>query len=164
MGIPLGQLPSNAPVSTSGLFFDTQTLRGISDTWVDATHTGIVYRDTAKTLPLALTYTPTQNAWWEIDINISNFQTTTAAWNYAWVYQECSPAPVNPQVSLKYCVIAWGHSTGDTSVGRVASHLWRLAANTTYTVTVKTWIAAGNTWQYYNGPGQMWINGFAWAR
>ena len=67
--------------------------------------------DAAKTIPLAISYTPTVPVWWEVECSIGILQKLDAAYHYAYLILSMSPADADGQNARQ--MIEMQHAHGD---------------------------------------------------
>ena len=157
-----GFVPKAATTPKLGL--DTQFMEGINEAY----HTGItvptqVRRSATAGDWLQLVYTPTFDAWWEVDLNIGIISADTATgWGYLYTHLDCTPAPITGPDARKTSIRS-GRSDIIRYSPRSLTGLWALEANTTYTAKV-TLDPATLSWSYHQGAAHLLMFGRGWAR
>jgi len=112
--------------------------------------------------PLQVVYTPPVPCRWEVELDIALVQKLDAAYTHAYTSIVCSPADLDGadySDSMEY-----QNSGVQTFAYRHVAVSYRLAANTAY--TAYSWfsqLAAGGSWQYYQGNQYLFMRGAAWA-
>ena len=92
----------------------------------------------------------------------SNMMKIDAAYHYLILVLNMSVADQDGLSSVTGEVITQ-HSQVQQYEGRTCCRIFRLAKNTTYTVTPQFQISGG-TWQYYTANTHLWIEGKLWAQ
>jgi hypothetical protein len=147
--------------NATGRIVDVQRLNGQNNAYRAISTATSFTVDAAGTIPLALSYTPPVDVWWEVHANIGVLQKIDAAYHYAYGQLELLPADVDSVSSAPN--ILTQHTSVDDYGWRGPQRIWKLAAGTAYTCTAN-FSPAGGLWQFYQGRDYMFIEGKAWTR
>jgi hypothetical protein len=99
--------------------------------------------------------------WWEVYGKLGLVTKVDAAYHYA-IAQIALDVPDQDGVSTGVHYITQ-HSQVQTIEGYEIKRMFRLAADTTYTVKLSIIPSAGQ-WNYYQGRNQTWLEAKAWAQ
>jgi hypothetical protein len=141
---------------TSG-FLNTQIDAGASESWAGIVSGAI---DRGDGVPLALSFTPSVDAWWEVGV-LAYGQRIGTGDSHPLVRQTVSPVPpfggfrAHARVSLNPNVIRmhWAFS-----------RIYPLSAGVAYTVLVEFAGAISGAAEYYRGPDYLNLSAKAWMR
>ena len=138
-----------------------------------------LYIDFARTIELALTYTPDQNVWWEVSLLVDQLRKTDAAYHAGTVQLLLDPtSAATPSVGTVntqgyFAAVAAGgllasnmvvqNATVNNYSGRALRAVVPLTSGATYKVFGK-FVRGGGTWTYNHGPTMLRLDGKAWAR
>ncbi len=122
-----------------------------------------LYRDAAKTVPLAVTFKPPIDAWWEVTLNVGLLDKFTEGLDqFRWsvAFGLLTPAPASG-TAFSYNIRAHSNLT------RQQGHFWQktfpLLANVQYTCSAVLSTSGGN-FSYWQGINHLWIEGRAYPR
>jgi hypothetical protein len=148
-------------LGAKGRLIDVRHMFGQNNAY--SVHTaGAVYADAAHTIPMALSYTPPIDVWWEVDGTIGIIDCTAAAYNYAYGYLQLSPADAD-SVATGGQQVATQRTDVNKFGNRSPSYTYKLVAGTAYTVTLSfTYNAVG--WQIFQDAALLQLEAKAWAR
>ena len=166
----LADLSQHAEIPTAGIadkavtsrkqFLDVQWDEGAIAQYKAGVTGAHVFKDNSN--HLGISYTPTVDAWWEINGHMGLIQQLTAGASDSYFYMTiaCSPAPVSGANGMS-CI---GSNNSDNGAfgSRNAKALFALAADITYTVKLVQGFV--NAWQYYQDAARLGLYGKAWAR
>jgi hypothetical protein len=108
-----------------------------------------VYRELASTNPVRLLVTPSVDCWWPIRARMI-VRCATAAWGDIWTQLALSPADADGQVGAHTSLQSHNALPGWTTLHVDA--LWKLAAATAYTCSLKVQASTGGiAWHYHHG-------------
>lgn len=108
-----------------------------------------------------MSYVPPVDVWAEVTFFAGLVQKTDAAYHQNQLQAQCSPAPtIGTSGAL---VFGTQHSTVQTFMAYTLTKLYGLAAGIAYSMYAN-WSFNGGTWQYYQAPTHLWMQGKAWAR
>jgi microcystin-dependent protein len=149
------------PAGPGGAAYSVQVLNGASAAYVGVPSVTESILSNGTT-PMQLSITPTVPVWWEVTGNIGVVVKVDAVYNYLYGYLKLSPADQNGITSARALVMQ--HSQVQTYEWRGFTRIFKLAANTTYTVSLCLGGGDAGSWQYYQGPDQLWLNAKAWVQ
>lgn len=119
-------------------------------------------RTGAGALPMQISFTPLVNAWWEVTGHIGLMTAQSAVYNYAIGGVRLNPADADGSDRV-YGYITQ-HSQVQTLERHESTRIFKLNAGVAYTAYLYISPTGGGQWNYYCGPGQLSIQGKAWAR
>lgn len=144
-------------INVQRLYGQNEAYRAFSAT------TGTFMVDAAGVVPLALTYTPPVDCWWDVTATIGIVDSLNAVYNYMYGLLDISPNDVDNEANGGYQIMTqrsdvnkYGH--------RKPEAIFKLAAGTTYTVSAQWVLGTVASWQYNQGHAYLSIIGRAWAR
>lgn len=110
---------------------------------------------------MTLTYTPVVPCWWDVSANIGLIYATNASYQYRQPYLRLGPVDADGfNASYQY---EMQHSQVQTYTFSQLQRTWKLNPGVTY-VCDTVWYAAGGTWDIYQGPGQLHMEGKVYSR
>ena len=170
----LADLSQRAELPTAGIAdeaittplsaFDTQYECGASEAY-SANFTAFPHTVLASAgNPLAIEYTPTVDAYWEIDATIGLVEKMDTAIHYVYGQIAVTPAPVAGLSSARMAIHGQKADVIWARWQRSVNTLVMLAAGITYTANVLLSSGNGGTWRYFMGANYMQVHGKGWAR
>jgi len=111
---------------------------------------------------LVWAYTPPVDVWVEATVGVGLINKLDAAYHYIQLQLRCQPAP-----AVGFSDVCVGTNVLHNGVNYygsfVGTKLYGLSAGVAYTIDPR-FVVNGGSWNYYQGTGQLWMQGKAWAR
>ena len=181
VSITLGSGGNNGFVSLDGVEFDTETVSvmsagamgppgpgsgaySVQRTWngyPGASNESYTPTFTTTQIPLSLSITPSVPVWWEVKGKLGLVTKVDANYNYAIAMLVLNPVDQDGIGATDHYITQ--HSAVQNLEGYEGHRLFRLAAGTTYTVTLQL-VPSGGSWNYYQGRSQTYMDAKAWAQ
>lgn len=140
---------------------DFQRITGTGSTYIALVSGQLLYADTAKTVPLRLSYTPPVDAWWELNLFIGTLQKTDAAYHYAQVQLGLNTADVDGLTTAT--VTKTQHAQVQQFEPHQLIRTYKLAAGVPYQTNCSIGVSGG-TWQFNQSNNMLFLEAKAWAR
>src|SRR5215831_5654939 len=121
-----------------------------------------MYGNGSGTVPIRLAWTPPVNAWWDVSLSCAIEGKNDAAYHYAYMSIALSPADVDGVSRSQHLVTQ--HSGVNQYEGRFCRNVFKLAANTAYTVNGIHGSTSGGNWSYYMGPDHLNLMAIGYSR
>jgi hypothetical protein len=113
-------------------------------------------------VPLAITYTPPINVWWEVTANCGIISKVDSAYNYIYLLCNLSVADADGITYVRS--ISTQHLTVDNYMSLNITKTYKLVGGTTYTAMGMLGSGSGGTWTYYQGGDMLFIESKAYPR
>lgn len=146
---------------TRSPYVATYVQEGENTAYVAIANGAIVAVDAAQAKALQWVYTPPFDVWVEVQMFAGLLQKMDAAYHYAQLQLLCTPAPAFGNAS------AWDAHMCHSQVQLYDRHnttkIWGLTGGVAYTMNGR-WTLSGGTWQLYQSPAHLYLQGKAWPR
>ena len=146
-----------------GRLLDVQRQWGRSETWQVGHGSNIpIWCNASGTEVMRLTCVPVEDAFWDVSACIGLIHKTNAAYNYRQPYLKLTPNDADGKyLSYQY---EMANSTVQTYTFNQLQRTWKLWKGLTYICEAYWYYPAGGTWNVYQGPGQLHMEGLLFSR
>jgi hypothetical protein len=121
----------------------------------------VVTVNAALSKALQWQFTPLVDVWAEVEFFMGLVAKMDAAYHYLYFSTQCAPQP--PIIAFDRIAYRTQHSAVQQYENYTVRGRYGLSAGVTYTMNCVA-AMSGGSWQFFQGPGQLNMNGKAWPR